>query len=89
MAPAKMRWLSIHAVSRSGLHFLNVMMSFARLGGGRGVKVSFSSSGEVTTQGRRTEPANVTMENTMRLKLLMRPISPRISADCLTLSGAE
>lgn len=84
MAPAKMMWLSIHAVSRSGLE---VLTSFARgargarTAGGRGVKLRWpgldSSSGDLTTKGRKIEPMNVTSEKMSRDKDPMRPMSPR------------
>ena len=89
MAPANMRWLSIQAVSRSGLRPLIILINLARLGGGRGVNSRFSFSGELTTHGRRMEPVKVTRENTMRLRLPMRPISPTASVGFLALSGTE
>ena len=58
-----------------------VVTKGAMLGGGRGVKPGFSSSGDLTIHGRRTEPTNVTIENTTRERLPMRPISPRASED--------
>ena len=61
----------------------------AMLGGGRGVKPGFSSSGDFTIHGRRTEPANVTMEKTTKERLPIRPISPKVSGDSCAVLGAS
>ena len=89
IAQAKIRWLTIHAVSRSGRYLMRTLTRGAMLGGGLGVNPIFSSSGDSTRSGRSTDPAKVRMENTTRLRLPIRPISPRVSVDCLTCSGAE
>lgn len=87
--PAKMRWEIIHAVMRSGLYSLIFVTIGAMLGGGRGVKPGFSSSGERTTHGSSTDPAKVMMEKTMRERLPIRPISPRASLDSCAVFGAS
>jgi len=84
MAEAKMRWLYIQAVRRSGLYLLIVATNGAILGGGLGVNPRFSLSGDLTTQGRRTEPTKVMTENITREKEPMRPTSPRVSVEFST-----
>lgn len=53
----------------------------AREGGPRGVNLRRSWSGDWTTKGRRTEPANVMIEKTTRDSEPTRPTSPRVSFD--------
>ena len=89
MAAANIRWLTSQVERRSGLRLCIVVRKDARIGGGRGVNFRFSSSGDVMTQGRRTEPAKVTMEKMTRDRLPMRPISPSLSVEFLRSSGAE
>ncbi len=80
---AKMRWLYIQAVTRSGLYFAMVVTKGAIPGGGLGVKplwdLLFSYSGDCTTQGRSTEPMSVMIEKTIKASDPTRPTSPRIS----------
>lgn len=90
MEPAKTRCESIHAVARSGFSLLSVLTSGAMLAGGRGVKQGFfSSSGDLMTQGRRTDPAKVMMEKAMRERLPTRPMSPSVSFDSRAVCGAS
>ncbi len=87
---AKMRCEINQAVARSGLSLLNAFRRGAMLAGGRGVKQGFfSSSGDLTTQGKRTDPANVMIEKAMRARLPTRPMSPRVSLDWRAVSGAS
>ena len=81
MAPAKIRWLTIHAVNNSGLYLLRTTPMGAMRRGGRGVKFGRSYSGERTMNGRTIELVKVMMENMTREKEPMRPISPRASSD--------
>ena len=57
----------------------------AMAGGGLGVKLRPPdlelSSGDWTTNGRKTDPMNVTIENMRREREPMRPMSPRGSSD--------
>lgn len=80
MAPAKIMWLSIQAVSRSGFALDNRLARGAAAGDERGVKLrcrGFESlCGDWTTKGRRTEPMKVTMENMSRDRDPIRPMSP-------------
>ena len=89
IAPAKIRWLTSQVVRRSGFILCTAARKEARIGGGRGVKVRFSSSGDVTTHGNSTDPAKVTIEKITREKLPIRPISPSLSVEVLICSGAE
>ena len=85
MAPAKIRWLSIHDVRRSGLDPCKNFASGAIAAGGRGVKLRCpglaSLSGDLTTNGRKMEPIKVTMEKIRRESEPIRPMSPRASDD--------
>ena len=90
MELAKTRCESIQAVARSGFMLPRVLTSGAMLAGGRGVKHGFfSSSGDLMTQGRRTEPAKVMMEKAMRERLPTRPMSPSVSLDSRAVCGAS
>jgi len=89
MEAAKIKWLVIHAVIRSGLYSLSFLTRGAMLCGGRGVNSLFSLPGDCTTQGSRTDPANVTIENTTRDKEPTRPTSPRASLESSTLTCFE
>lgn len=89
IAPANIKCENIQAVRRSGLYLFMVVTNGAILGGGRGVKPGFSSSGDLTIHGRRTEPTKVTIEKTTRERLPMRPMSPKASEDSCTVLGAS
>ena len=89
MDPAKIRCEIIQAVARSGFNLLNAFKIGAMLAGGRGVKHGFSPSGDFTAQGKRTEPANVMMENATSAWLPTRPMSPSVSLDSRAVSGAS
>ena len=84
IAAAKIKWLIIHAVVRSGLYSLSFVTKGAMLRGGRGVNPLFSLSGDCTTQGSRMEPAKVIMENTTSDKDPTRPMSPKASLESST-----
>lgn len=89
MAPAKIKWLIIHAVKRSGLYLSKLATIGAMWRGGRGVKFRRRYSGERTKKGRIMEAAKVTMENMTREKEPMRPISPRASSDFFVEAASE
>jgi len=89
MEAAKIKWLVIHAVMRSGLYSLSFLTRGAMLCGGRGVNSLFSLPGDCTTQGSRTDPANVTIENTTRDNEPTRPMSPRASLESSTFTCFE
>lgn len=85
IAPAKTRWLSIQAVSRSGFVLLMRLARGAMAGEERGVKLrcrGFApSSGDRTMKGSRTEPMKVTIENMSKDREPIRPMSPSGSAE--------
>lgn len=89
IAPAKIRWLTIHAVSNSGLYLFRVVTMDAIRGGGRGVKLPRSYSGEWTMNGRTIDPVKWMRENMTKEKEPIRPISPRVSPDFWAEAGAE
>lgn len=89
MAAAKIKWLVIHAVIKSGLYSLSFLTRGAMLCGGRGVNPLFSWSGDCTTQGSRMEPAKVMIEKTTRDKEPTRPMSPRASLESSTFTCFE
>lgn len=81
IANAKIRWLYIQAVTRSGLYFAMVVTSGAIVGGGRGVNRPLSKSGDFTSQGSVTEAVSVMMEKMTREREPTRPTSPSLSVD--------
>ena len=89
IAAAKMRWLIVQAVRRSGLLAFTALMKEASIGGGRGVKPRFSSSGDLTIHGRMMEPANVMMEKMTKESEPIRPMSPRVSVEAWAAAGFE
>lgn len=89
IAPANTKCENIQAVRRSGLYLFMVLTKGAILGGGRGVKPGFSSSGDLTIHGKRTEPSKVTIEKTTSERLPMRPMSPKASEDSCADLGAS
>lgn len=89
MEAAKIKWLVIHAVIRSGLYSLSFLTRGAMLCGGRGVNSLFSLPGDCTTQGSKMDPANVTIENTTRDNEPTRPMSPRASLESSTFTYFE
>ena len=89
IAAAKIRWLIIHAVVRSGLISCSFLTKGAMQCGGRGVNAFFSFSGDLTSQGSRSEPANVMIEKTTSESDPTRPMSPRVSLESSTLTCFE
>lgn len=89
IANAKMRWLYIQAVTRSGLYFAMVVTNGAIVGGGRGVNRPLSKSGDFTSQGRVTVAMSVIMEKMTREREPTRPTSPSLSADSEVEASAE
>lgn len=89
IANAKIRWLYIQAVTRSGLYFAMVVTNGAIVGGGRGVNRPPSISGDFTSQGSVTEAISVMMENMTREREPTRPTSPSLSVDSEVEASAE
>lgn len=89
IANAKIRWLYIQAVTRSGLYFAMVVTNGAIVGGGRGVNRPLSKSGDFTSQGSVTEAVSVMMENMTRESEPTRPTSPSLSVDSEVEASAE
>lgn len=89
IANAKIRWLYIQAVTRSGLYFAMVVTNGAIVGGGRGVNRPLSKSGDFTSQGSVTEAVSVMMENMTREREPTRPTSPSLSVDSEVEASAE
>lgn len=81
---------NVHAVSRLGLPLNMFTMGF-NAGGGRGVNPGFLlSSGDLTSQGKETEPMKVMIEKTMSDMLPILPIVDKVSlADSLLSAGAS
>ena len=79
----------VHAVKRLGLRSMNLLTIGAMLSGGLGVKPGFSSSGDLTIQGKVIDPMNVTIEKTINDILPIRPMSDKRSFESLTSGGAS
>ena len=83
IAPAKMIWLTCHAVRRSGLRLLTAVTKGAkgpRKAGGRGVNGREREvSGDLTIKGRSIDAMKVIMENMTSEREPTRPTSPRVS----------